>query len=244
MDKSRKIKFAIGGALIVILVLYSVGVASQLIYELLSWLGRGGGFGGFGGLGQELAGLVSDAVGLDVNGVDVSYGIGADVAINTEAEAALSHSHTIGHPLHALSALLNTPYNLYGIVFVGILTGVIIIFLRKNNTVDGIMDNERNLVYSVKGTYGTAGWMTDKELHEELEVTKDLKRVRGTILGEIGSGVDRGKVVCVPEDTMMNRNVAVYGAAGSMKSRAYVRNMVFQSVRRGESLIVTDPKGL
>jgi Type IV secretory pathway, VirD4 components len=40
----------------------------------------------------------------------------------------------------------------------------------------------------------------------------------------------------------MNRNVAVYGASGSMKSRAYVRNAIFQSVARGESLICTDPK--
>jgi len=99
------------------------------------------------------------------------------------------------------------------------------------------MDNERNLVYSNKGTYGTAGWMTGAELHKELEVTKDLKNCRGTILGE-----HLGKAVCVPENTMMNRNVAVYRAAGSMKSRAYVRNMVFQCVRRGESLIITDPK--
>ena len=27
-----------------------------------------------------------------------------------------------------------------------------------------------------------------------------------------------------------------------MKSRAFVRNMIFQSVKRGESLILTDPK--
>jgi len=50
------------------------------------------------------------------------------------------------------------------------------------------------------------------------------------------------KAVCLPERTRMNRNVAVYGASGSMKSRAYVRNAVFQSVAREESLIITDPK--
>ena len=31
-------------------------------------------------------------------------------------------------------------------------------------------------------------------------------------------------------------------ASGSMKSRAYARNMIFQCVTRGESLIITDPK--
>ena len=39
----------------------------------------------------------------------------------------------------------------------------------------------------------------------------------------------------------MNRNIAVYGAGSSMKSRAFARNMIFQCVPR-ESLIITDPK--
>ena len=40
----------------------------------------------------------------------------------------------------------------------------------------------------------------------------------------------------------MNKNIAVYGASGSMKSRAFSRNMIFQCVARGESLVITDPK--
>lgn len=40
----------------------------------------------------------------------------------------------------------------------------------------------------------------------------------------------------------MNKNIAVYGASGSMKSRAFSRNMIFQCVARDESLIITDPK--
>ena len=40
----------------------------------------------------------------------------------------------------------------------------------------------------------------------------------------------------------MNRNIAVFGASGSMKSRAFARNMIFQTVHRGESLVITDPK--
>jgi len=210
---TKKLKYVTGGILIIILAAYSTGVASQLIYALLGWIGGDGGFG------QGLAGMLTDAL------------------IETEVEATQSASLYIGHPRAVFAALLNTPYNLYGFVAVAVLAGLIVIFLMKNSSVHGVMDNERNLVYSNKGTYGTAGWMTDTELHKELEVTKDLKRCKGTILGELD-----GKAVCVPVDTMMNRNVAVYGAAGSMKSRAYVRNMVFQCVRRGESLIITDPK--
>jgi type IV secretion system protein VirD4 len=208
---NRKIKILIAGLLLLSLVTYGTGIASQLIYALFNWLG------GNAGIGQGLAGILTGAI--------------------TEYEPAYTEPLNIGRPHAVFAALLNTPYNLYGFVVVAILSGLIVIFLMKNNSVQGTMDNERNLVYSNKGTYGTAGWMTDDELRKELEVTKDLKRCRGTILGELD-----GKAVCVPENTMMNRNVAVYGAAGSMKSRAYVRNMVFQCVRRGESLIITDPK--
>ena len=212
---NKKIKYAIAGILIVALATYGTGVASQLVYALFGFLRD------FGGLGQGLAGIVTD--------------------INTPEEAASSTSLYIGQPRAVLAALLNTPYNLYGFVVVALLSGLIVIFLRKNSHVQGTYDNERNIVYSNKGTYGTSGWMTDEEMHNELEVTKDIKRTRGTILGEID-----GKVVSVPEDTMMNRNVAVFGASGTMKSRAYVRNRVFQAVRsnngEGESLIISDPK--
>ena len=98
-------------------------------------------------------------------------------------------------------------------------------------------DRERNLTYSGKGTYGTSGFMTDSEMHEILELVSDIGSNRGVILGKL-----YGKAVCLPEDTRMNRNVAVFGASGSMKSRAYARNVIFQCVKRGESLIITDPK--
>jgi len=206
-----KLKILIAGILLLGLATYGTGIASQLVYALFTWLGGDAGFG------QGLAGIISGAV--------------------NETEPAYTVPLKIGMPRAVFTALLNYPYNMYGFVVICIFTGLIVIFLRKNTKVQGTYDSDRNLIYSSKGTYGTAGWMTEDEMHQELEVTKDLKRTRGTILGELD-----GKVICVPEDTMMNRNVAVYGAAGSMKSRAYVRNMVFQCVRRGESQVILDPK--
>ena len=101
----------------------------------------------------------------------------------------------------------------------------------------GTYDKERNLTYSDKGTYGTSGFMDDEEMLQVLELVSDITKSRGVILGLL-----YGKAVCLPENTRMNRNVAVFGASGSMKSRAYARNVVFQCVARGESLIITDPK--
>lgn len=101
----------------------------------------------------------------------------------------------------------------------------------------GVYDRERNLIYSDKGTYGTSGFMTEPEMKEVLELTADVSRSKGIILGKLD-----GKTVCLPDNTRLNRNVAVYGASGSMKSRAYARNVIFQCVIRGESLIINDPK--
>lgn len=101
----------------------------------------------------------------------------------------------------------------------------------------GVYDRERNLIYSDKGTYGTSGFMTETEMLQVLELASNIAKTKGVLLGKLN-----GKAVCLPENTRMNRNVAVYGASGSMKSSAYARNVIFQCVARGESLIINDPK--
>ena len=65
----------------------------------------------------------------------------------------------------------------------------------------------------------------------------DIRHTKGTILGIVEK-----QIASIPLESRMNRNIAVYGASGSMKSRAFVRNMIFQCVRRGESMVLTDPK--
>lgn len=114
---------------------------------------------------------------------------------------------------------------------------LIFIVMRMGWGNKGTYDKERNLTYSDKGTYGTSGFMDDVEMLQVLELVSDITKSRGVILGLL-----YGKAVCLPENTRMNRNVAVFGASGSMKSRAYARNVVLQCVARGESLIITDPK--
>ncbi len=141
-------------------------------------------------------------------------------------------------PLECFKAALDFPYNLYGIFLCALLFILLFAFVMKLGYGDkGEYDRERNLIYSRKGTYGTAGFMTESERDEVLELVSDISKSHGTILGQL-----EGKVVCVPEHNRMNKNIAVYGAPGSMKSRAFARNMIFQCVARGESLVITDPK--
>lgn len=136
---------------------------------------------------------------------------------------------------HALSLF---PYSLYSILLCFGTSAFLVVFvMRLGSGKKGEYDRERNLTYSGEGTYGTSGFMSESELRKVLELVPDVGRSGGTILGQLW-----GKAVCLPEHTRLNRNVAVFGASGSMKSRAYARNMVFQCARNGHSLIITDPK--
>lgn len=94
----------------------------------------------------------------------------------------------------------------------------------------------RGFSTSNTGLYGTAAWMSEKEMCRMLEVAP-VDKAEGTILGEY-----RGKAACMPKDTRLNRHIAIFGASGTMKSRAVIRNALFQTIRRGESVIVTDSK--
>ena len=79
--------------------------------------------------------------------------------------------------------------------------------------------------------------MSRKEMAGVLDLVSDLRRHRGVVLGLLD-----GKAVCVPEETRLNSNLAVYGASGSMKTRSFCMNRILQGVSRGESLIICDPK--
>lgn len=139
--------------------------------------------------------------------------------------------------IDCFAAVFQFPNGLYGVgICAAALLLLILVTMRMGNNDGSTYDRDRNFSYSNKGVYGTAGYMTQEEMSHVL-MLEDVRHARGTILGELD-----GKVVCLPEDTRLNRNVAVFGASGSMKSRAYARNMALQCIRRGVSLILTDPK--
>ena len=137
-------------------------------------------------------------------------------------------------------AMFTFPYGLIGIALcIGILGLLIFMVMKMGYGDKGEYDRSRNLIYSTKGTYGTAGFMPKKEVTEVLDLVGDVKKHGGTILGKLD-----GKAVCVPRETRLNANLAVYGASGSMKTRAFCINRIMQSAAddRRESLIITDPK--
>lgn len=145
-----------------------------------------------------------------------------------------------------LTSVFQFPEGLIGIgVCVLLLVILLVMVMRMGYSDTGEYDRDRNFTYSAKGTYGTSGWMDRKEMSEVLELIPDLRKHKGVVLGLLD-----GKAVCIPEKTMLNSNIAVYGASGSKKTRAFCVNRILQgaagidpiTLQGGESLIICDPK--
>ena len=125
---------------------------------------------------------------------------------------------------------------LKGMIIAIALGAAVVLYVKFHDKFDGNEYDPRGFKKSKTGTYGTATWMSEKELKEIMEVTTPAK-AEGVILGEY-----EGKTVCMPKDTRLNRHIAIFGASGTMKSRAIIRNALFQALKRGESVVITDPK--
>ena len=143
-----------------------------------------------------------------------------------------------GNFFACIAAVFRWPYGLYGVGgCIAALAVLVFMVMRMGYSETGAYDRERNLIYSNKGTYGTAGFMTKKELKGVLDLVPNIRKHPGIILGEID-----GEVICVPLKTRFNGNLAVYGASGSKKTRAFCMNMILQSAARKSSLVICDPK--
>ena len=143
-----------------------------------------------------------------------------------------------GNFFACIAAVFRWPYGLYGVGgCIAALAVLVFMVMRMGYSETGAYDQERNLIYSNKGTYGTAGFMTKKELKGVLDLVPNIRKHPGIILGEID-----GEAICVPLKTRFNGNLAVYGASGSKKTRAFCMNMILQSAARKSSLVICDPK--
>ena len=134
---------------------------------------------------------------------------------------------------------LKNAFNLNGLKAIALIVGAavaVFVYLKLHDKFSGTVYDERGFTKSSVGTYGTADWMTEKELKSVLELTTPEKAT-GMILGE-----RKGQLVCLPENTRLNRHTAIFGASGTMKSRAVIRNALFSIIRRGESALIADPK--
>ncbi len=137
-----------------------------------------------------------------------------------------------------LSSLLKFPEGLISIAIVfGGVAILVMMRLHPNWGRGGRLEAGRNLTISESGSYGTSAFMSDREARACFVISPETKTSQD-ILGMLPNG----KVFTLPERTRLNSNIAVCGASGTGKSRSMSRNLIFQAVKREESIIITDPK--
>lgn len=115
---------------------------------------------------------------------------------------------------------------------------------------DLLQKEEGEITYSNRGDYGTSRWADEKfidKMNREsvasksdvyIEISKEGKN--GLVYGYFE---DTKKIITLPKKTTLNRNFAVFGSSGSMKSRSFVIPNILNLIDNEESIFVTDPKG-
>lgn len=144
------------------------------------------------------------------------------------------HLSPLGNLWHGISSLTGLKCTAAVFILFGVIAGLIILRGAGKGNQD-----ERNFEISDHGTYGTAGFMNAEEQEKVLQTDRQVDDVRGVIFGR---ELKDGRILSLPVDSRLNRNFAVCGSQGSMKSRAFARVMALQCIRRGESIYLTDPK--
>lgn len=135
---------------------------------------------------------------------------------------------------HGISSVAGIQCSIVAFILFGAVVGLIVWRGSGKEAYD-----ERNFEVSSKGTYGTAGFMDEEERALVLQSEKSFEKVDGVIFGR---NLQDEKIISLPVESRLNRNFAVCGSQGSMKSRAFARVMALQCIRRGESVYLTDPK--
>lgn len=113
------------------------------------------------------------------------------------------------------------------LISIFIVVDILLVVYNKNFQNNGIKFKTED------GTFGTADWMQQKEVHEVLGIND----VPGIILGKYN-----GDIVKLPFDSYFNKNICVFGSSGSMKTIGFLLPNLLELSKYKKSIIVTDPK--
>ena len=103
-----------------------------------------------------------------------------------------------------LAAAFHFPYGLYGLgLCIGALALLILMVMRMGYSEGGEYDRRRNLVYSNKGTYGTAGFMSRKELAGVLDLVPDIRKHSGIVTRTNVLRAERDIAALTADDQLM-----------------------------------------
>lgn len=119
---------------------------------------------------------------------------------------------------------------------------VFFLFVMKSEELDQeeMVDEETGVILSKTANYGSSHRMTKAEAYEKYTVGP-FEKVDGLVCGQFGD--DGSEVITVPWILGTNLNAVVIAPPGRGKTFSIVGTNVMQSCRRGESIVVVDPKG-
>ncbi len=160
------------------------------------------------------------------------------------------YSFKLGQPAPGFFVLLWTGltkgFRLSLFLVLVLIVSAIILYYRWN--IGKLSMDKRNLVASENQTMGSAEWIREQELLKKFEMGPP-ENATGIILGSaplIGHQT-AGNVISTREkmdySIEINRNRVILGTPGTNKSRSIICNMIFQSIKKGYSIVVTDTKG-
>ena len=127
--------------------------------------------------------------------------------------------------LVSVSNLMNSPKILVNnpIIFITLIIILFIIFIAKYNLKISLKNSTietKGIIFKEKdGTHGTAGFANINDLKHILQVGNE-KNTNGIILGKT---IDTDEIIILPDSyKKLNRNIMVFGASGSGKSRKFI----------------------
>ena len=183
-----------------------------------------------GGMGWYFYGMIVNSVRL---GIRQSFDVESDIA-----------SIWVVNPFRNLIA----PFTLTGLGLTAALLVLACLLTSKGfNWLSGYhpVHDKRGFDILPDGTHGTSRFMKPEEMKAVLE-TGRLDDLTGTIYGKHRDDpLDDNRFslyIASSSKSGLAGNMLVIGAPGTGKSWGFVRPMIFQCVKRRESMILTDPK--
>ena len=127
------------------------------------------------------------------------------------------------------------PINLYtlicsinALISIFLFIAIKLIIFSKNNEIKGIR------LKSEDGTYGTSNWLSEKEIKNIFGINNSKN---GIVLGK-----HNNNIIKLPFDSYLNKNIAVFGSSGSMKTVGFLITNILELINNNKSMIITDPK--
>lgn len=166
------------------------------------------------------------------------YGIGYYIVLTSQIGLFQKKDYSV------LSCILHT-LSIKGLMMLALINIAVVIGYKIYEKWNQKEVNGLKFELSEKSTYGDAKLLNDTPEEKEVitrtpNTPQNIKNIKGMILG-----VDpkTNEILSKEYHGNGNRNIALAGGPGSGKSRAHIRNMIFQCAANMHSMFITDPKG-